>query len=104
MQGRSCEMPGWVSHKLESRMPGKITTTSDRQIGDGIPAELFQILKDTAAEVLHSIGQIWKTTALNRALHSIGTALNRANLDDTILMAVSGENLKEPLDEGEKGE
>ena len=25
--------------------------------GDGIPAELFQILKDNAMKVLHSIGQ-----------------------------------------------
>ena len=50
MQSTSCEMPGWVSHKLESRMPGEITTISD----------------------------------------------------DTILIAVSGEKLKEPLDEGEK--
>ena len=30
--------------------------------GDGIPDELFQILKDDAAKVLHSICQkIWKT-------------------------------------------
>ena len=30
--------------------------------GDGIPAELFQILKDDAVKVLHSISQqIWKT-------------------------------------------
>ena len=30
--------------------------------GDGIPVELFQILKDDAGKVLHSIGQqIWKT-------------------------------------------
>ena len=30
--------------------------------GDGIPAELFQILKDDAVKMLHSIGQqIWKT-------------------------------------------
>ena len=30
--------------------------------GDGIPAKLFQILKDDALEVLHSIcQQIWKT-------------------------------------------
>ena len=28
---------------------------------DGIPAELFKILKDTAAKVLHSIGKLWKT-------------------------------------------
>ena len=30
--------------------------------GDGIPAEIFQILKDDAVKVLHSIcQQIWKT-------------------------------------------
>ena len=30
--------------------------------GDGIPVELFQILKDNAVKVLHSIcQQIWKT-------------------------------------------
>jgi len=33
--------------------------------GDGIPIELFQILKDDADEVLHSIyQQIWKTQQL----------------------------------------
>ena len=37
-------------------------TTNEASGGDGIPAELFQILKDDAAEVLHSIcQQIWKT-------------------------------------------
>ena len=31
-------------------------------VGDGTPVELFQILKDDAVNVLHSIGQqIWKT-------------------------------------------
>ena len=30
--------------------------------GDGIPVELFQILKDNAVKVLHSVcQQIWKT-------------------------------------------
>ena len=39
---------------------GSITTNKAR--GDGIPAELFQILKDNAMKVLHSIcQQIWKT-------------------------------------------
>ena len=38
------------------------TTTNKASGGDRIPAELFQILKDAAAEVLHSIcQQIWKT-------------------------------------------
>ena len=36
-------------------------TTNKACGGDGIPVELFQILKDDAAEVLHSIcQQIWK--------------------------------------------
>ena len=32
MQSTSCEMPGWMNHKLESRSPGKISTTSDMQM------------------------------------------------------------------------
>ena len=37
-------------------------STNKASGGDGIPAELFQILKDDAVKVLHSIcQQIWKT-------------------------------------------
>ena len=37
-------------------------TTNKASGGDGIPAELFQSLKDDAVKVLHSIcQQIWKT-------------------------------------------
>ena len=37
-------------------------TTKRANGGDGIPVELFQILKDDAVKVLHSIcQQIWKT-------------------------------------------
>ena len=37
-------------------------TNNNASGGDGIPAELFQILKDDAVEVLHSVcQQIWKT-------------------------------------------
>ena len=40
---------------------GSITTNKASR-GDGIPAELFQILKDDAVNVLHSIcQQVWKT-------------------------------------------
>ena len=36
--------------------------TNQARVGDGTPAELFQILKDDAVKVLHSIcQQIWKT-------------------------------------------
>ena len=32
MQSTSCEMPGWMKHKLELRFPGEISITSDMQM------------------------------------------------------------------------
>ena len=32
MQSMSSEMPGWIKHKLESRLPGEISITSDMQM------------------------------------------------------------------------
>ena len=32
MQSTSCEMLGWMTHKLESRLQGEISTTSDMQM------------------------------------------------------------------------
>ena len=42
-------------------------TTNKASGGDGIPVELFQILKDDAVKVLHSISQqIWKLSSGHR--------------------------------------
>ena len=32
MQSTSWEMPGWMNHKLASRLPGEISITSDMQM------------------------------------------------------------------------
>ena len=32
MQSTSCEMVGWMKHKLEPRLPGEIAITSDTQM------------------------------------------------------------------------
>jgi len=32
MQSISCKMPGWMKHKVESRLLGEISTTSDEQM------------------------------------------------------------------------
>ena len=32
MQSTTCEIPGWMNHKLESRLPAEISTTSDMQM------------------------------------------------------------------------
>ena len=59
----------WCDHSPRARHPGMWSQVGHRSInmnkarrGDGIPVELFQILKDDAVKVLHSIcQQIWKT-------------------------------------------
>ena len=43
MQSISCKIPGWMKHKLESRLPGEISITSDMQM---IPS-LWQKAKRT---------------------------------------------------------
>ena len=48
--------------ECEVRWALESTTTNKASRGDGIPVELFQILKDDAVKVLHSIcQQIWRT-------------------------------------------
>ena len=32
MESMSCKMAGWMNHKLESRLAGEISTTSDMQM------------------------------------------------------------------------
>ena len=32
LQSISCEMQGWIKHKLESRLPGEISISSDMQM------------------------------------------------------------------------
>ena len=48
--------------KYEVKWTLEIITTNKASGGDGIPVELFQILKDDAVKMMHSIcQQIWKT-------------------------------------------
>ena len=43
MQGTLCEMPGWMNHKLESRLPGEIPTTLGMQM---IPLEWQKVKRN----------------------------------------------------------
>ena len=59
---------GVITHRepdileCEVKWASESFTTNKASRGDGIPVELFQILKDDAVKVLHSIcHQIWKT-------------------------------------------
>ena len=49
-----------LASTVKSALEGMMTKKAS--VGDGTPAELFQVLKDDNANVLHSISQqIWKT-------------------------------------------
>ena len=50
---------GMITHILECKVKWALgsITTNKASGGDGIPVELFQILKDDAVKVLHSICQ-----------------------------------------------
>ena len=43
MQSTSSEMPGWMKHKQESRLPGEISITSDLQV---TPPLWQKVMKD----------------------------------------------------------
>ena len=62
--------PDILEREVKSAL-GNITENKASE-GDGIPDELFQILKDDAIKVLHSIcQQIWKSQQLATGLENI---------------------------------
>ena len=51
MQSTSLKMPGWMSYKLESRLPREISTTSDMQMIPLLMAETEEELKSLLMRV-----------------------------------------------------
>ena len=45
MQSTSCEVPGWMTHRLESRLLGEVSTVSDMQLITTLMAESEEELK-----------------------------------------------------------
>ena len=93
--------------EYEVKWPLGSITANKPIAGNGIPAELFQILQDDSVKVLHSIcQQIWETQqCLQDWKRSIFIPIPKKStrLCSTTLIAESKEEL-ESLDEGETGE
>ena len=51
MQSTSCEMLGWMKHKLESRFLGEISITSDMQMTPPLTSEIKEELKSLLMKV-----------------------------------------------------
>ena len=58
MQSTSCEMPGWMKHKLESRLLGEMSVTSDMHI----KVEHEEELKSLLMKVKEERGKNWLKT------------------------------------------
>ena len=50
MRSTSCEMPGWMKHKLESRLRGEISITSDMQMTPPLLQKLKNLLMKVKEE------------------------------------------------------
>ena len=58
MQSTSCEMSGWMRHKLNSRLQGEISVTSDMQIISPLMAESEEGLKSLLMKVKEESGKV----------------------------------------------
>ena len=59
MQSTSCEILGWMKHKLESRLPEEISITSDMQITNiTLMAESEEELKSLLMKVKEEGGKV----------------------------------------------
>ena len=66
----SCKMPGWVNQKLESKLPGEISTTSDMQMipllaesEEELKSLLMKVKEETEKAGLKLNSQIYKEIA-----------------------------------------
>ena len=58
MQSTSSEMPGWMRHKLNSRLQGEISVTSDMQMISPLMAESEEGLKSLLMKVKEESGKV----------------------------------------------
>ena len=61
MQSASCGMPGWINHKLESRLLGGISITSDA-VDTTFMAESEEEIKSPLMKVKEEIEKSWLKT------------------------------------------
>ena len=64
-QSTSCEMPGWMNHKLESRLLGDISITSDMQM----TLPLWQ--KEELKSILMNVKEESEKSGLKLNIHKI---------------------------------
>ena len=67
MQRTPCEMLDWMKHMLESRLPGKVSITSDMQM----TPPLWQQVKDELKSLLIKVKEESEKVGLNSKLRKL---------------------------------
>ena len=88
MQSTSCKMPGWMNHKLESRLPGEISTASDMQM----------------CVCVGLVAQSCRPVQPGSSVHGDSPGKNPGVGCHALLKGRKWRGTKELLDEGERGE
>ena len=71
MHNTSCEMLGWMNHKLESRLPGEISIISDMQMTTTIMAESKEELKSVLMKVEEESENVGLKLNIQKTMHGI---------------------------------
>ena len=95
MHSTSCEMPGWMNHKPESRLPGEIPKTSDMQMIPG--GGHSNPLQHSCLENPINRGAWGGGCPLGCKESETIEVTEHIHADDTTLMAESKEELKSLL-------
>ena len=66
MQSTSQETLGWKKHKLESRLPGEISITSDMQMTPPLMAESEEELKSLLMKVKEESEKVGKSSTFRK--------------------------------------
>ena len=69
MQSISCKMPGWMKHKLETRLPREISITSDMQMIQ--PVESEEELKSLLMKVKEESDKVGLKLNIQKTDHGI---------------------------------
>ena len=72
MQSTTCEKPGWIKHKLESRLPGEISIASNMQMTPPLWAESKEELKSLLVKMKEETEKAgWKLNIQKRSWHLV---------------------------------
>ena len=87
MQNISCEMPGWMKHKLESRLPGEVSVTSDMQM----TPPLWQKVKRNKGPLDESERGEWKSWLKTQKTKTMASSpITSRQIDGETMETVTG--------------